>query len=158
MEIDIIAYSDLQLATLPADLVLKVQEAQVKKNRLERRYNEACMKEKMRLVSNGTFLSEIWEKHCEALKKAYDEEVNAIREGLLFLLRFIQKAEGETALYIVDYALTMEERYAVVKAYYENAYEDPQKRFDAFEKDEVAKAYLGEYYLTLFHYLSALVK
>lgn len=157
MEIDIIAYSDLQLATLPPDLIVKVQEAQVKKNRLERRYEEACMKEKMRLVSNGTFLSEIWDKQCEALKKTYDEEVNALREGLLFLLRFVQKAEGETALYTVDYALTMEERYAVVKAYYESAYDDPKKRFEAFEKDDVAKAYLGEYYLTLYHYLSALV-
>ena len=157
MEIDIIAYSDLQLATLPPDQILAVQEAQLKKDRLKRRFEEACMKEKMRLVSNGTFLSDIWEKYCEELKKAYDSEVNAVREALLFLLRFTQKADGETALYRVDYSLTMEERYAIVKAYYESAYGNASERFEAFQKDEVAKAYLGEYHSTLYFYLEACV-
>lgn len=158
MKIDIIAYTDLQLATLPPELIIEVQNAQVKKNRLQRRYEEACLKEKMRLVSNGTFLSPIWEKYCEELKSTYDIEIEGIREALLFVLRFVQKAEGETALYTVDYALTTEERYAIVKTYYESAYTDHKARFEAFEKDEVAKAYLGEFYQTLYFYLLELSK
>ena len=104
-------------------------------------------------MTNGTFISDIWEKFCEEKRRAYEAEVEAIRKGLLFMLRFVQRPEGQTALYTVDYSLTVEERYAIVKAYYETAYPDPKERWDVFYKDEVAKAYLGEYYLTLYHYL-----
>ncbi|MBQ8292101.1 MAG: hypothetical protein IJX88_06340 [Clostridia bacterium] len=146
MEIDIIDYSDTQMATLSEEQILAVREAQLQKNRLERSLQEKFAKEKQRLVSGGTFLSEIWELYCAELQQAHDEEVANIRDGLLFYLRFAQKSESTTDKYTVDYSLKMEERYAIVKQYYDKTYADPMERYKAFIADEVAKAYMGEYY------------
>lgn len=155
MTIDIISYTDEQFALLTAEQLLEVKSAQLKKNRLDRQLEEDKLKEKYRLGERGILISEIWEQYCAKLQAEHDEEVAAIREALLFFLRFSNKPpeeEIETAPYLVDYSLPEEERAVIVKDYYENTYADGQERFDAFLADEIAKQYLGSWYSIMYDY------
>lgn len=154
MVIDIISYSDAQLAMLTSEQVMEVQKAQVKKNKLAVRLEEDKKDAKFKLIKNGVFRSPTYEKLCERLQKSYEDEVEQIRQALLFYLRFsIADMEDATeAPYLVDYSLTFEERLNVVRDYYNNTYSSPNEKYAAFIEDTVAVKYLGEYYLALKDY------
>ena len=155
MKIDIISYTDAQYATLTHEQLLQVKSAQLKKNRLLLKLEEDMQAEKNRLLKNGVFLSRIWELYCKKLTEEYNVEVENIRDSLLFYLRFSVKpddAQTNSVPYVVDYSLTMEERFHIVKNYYEATYEDGGERFATFKKDAVAVSYLGELYAPLYDY------
>ena len=149
MTIDIIAYTDAQFAALTEEQILEVESAQLKKNRLTAQLEEDKRREKYRLLEAGVFRSAVWERLCAELQAAYDQEVENLRDGLLFYLRFTARPGGE-APYPLDYALTYEERLAGVREYYEKTYTDAGERFAAFAADETAKGYLGELYAPLY--------
>lgn len=158
MLIDIISYTNEQFAALTEEQILQIKEAQFKKNSLDRQMEEEKLKEKHRLLDNGTFRSQIWEQYRLALQKEYTDKVNVIREPLLFYLQFSVKPEDETAEstpYPVDYSLDMSTRYYTVRDYYMAAYTDVDERVAAFKADTVARQYLGELYATLYDYLLA---
>ena len=149
-----ISYTDAQFAALSAEQILEVKSAQLKKNRLDLKLEAEKLKERHRLLDNGTFLSETWGLYCAKLQEEHDAEVEGIRESLLFYLRFTAKPETSTsdAPYPLDYSLDNPQRYAVVRDYYEATYTDPNERFNAFKDDKVALSYLGELYKTLYDY------
>lgn len=158
MVIDIIAFTDLQFALLSEEQVEKVRLAQLKKNKLTENLKKNKEAEKYKLVKRGIFRSGIYEKICEKLEETYETEVADVRDGLLFYLRFTSKSDGAaSAPYPVNYSLTYEQRYTQVKTYYDEAYSDGKARFQAFEKDEVAVDYLGEYYKVLYDYYAVRV-
>ena len=150
MTIDIINYTDAQLATLTAEQLLEVKSVQQQKNRLTVKLEEKKREEKFRLLAAGTFRSAIYEKLCETLDAEYDREVEALHDGLVFYLRF-SAVSSESAPYLVDYSLDYTTRYETVKAYYDSAYSDAKERFAAFRKDTVAAKYLGELYAPLYN-------
>ena len=158
MEIDIISYTSEQYAKLNDAQLLEVQSAQMKKNRLFRKLSQAKQDEKNRLIENNTFLSELWELYCARLEEEYEQEVDAIRDGLLFYLQYSVRTGGEDSPYTINYALTMEERLAIVRAYYETNYTDATERFEAFKQDKIAVGYLGEYYAPLYDHFLALTR
>lgn len=156
MEIDIISYTSEQYEKLSEAQLLEVQSAQMKKNRLLRKLNQDKQDEKNRLIENNTFLSELWELYCARLQEEYEQEVGAIRDGLLFYLQYsVRSEEASSSPYSVNYALAMEERLAIVRSYYEVNYKDKVERFEAFKADKVAVGYLGEYYSPLYDYFHA---
>lgn len=151
MTIDIISYTDGQFAALSEEQILEVESVQLKKNRLTEALKEKKRKEKYRLLKAGVFRSAVWEKICAALDESYGQEVDGLRDGLIFYLRFSSKAEtGETAPYVVDYSLTYEARLSIVKNYYDATYTDGGQKFAAFKADKVAVSYLGELYAPLY--------
>ena len=155
MKIDIISYTDAQFAALTEEQLLEVKSAQLKKNRLKAALTENLQKEKYRLMNNGILISTIWDIVQWQLNKAYEDEVEALRDALLFYLRFSGKPNEEdiqSAPYEVDYSLSDTERFQVVKTYYESAYTDSAERFDAFKADTVAAQYLGELYAPLYDF------
>lgn len=154
MTIDIISYTDEQYAVLGKEQLLEIREAQVKKNNLEAKLFADLEKEKRRLIDNGIFFSEIWAKIQDDLELKYERAVEAVREALLFYLRYSSSPDGEipSAPYTVNYALTLEERMIIVRDYYEDTYTNAAERYEAFKKDQVAKSYLGELYLPLHDY------
>ena len=155
MVIDIISYSDAQYAKLSEEQLQEVKSAQVKKNRLIMQMEAELLKEKARLVNNGTYLSPMSELLLQAVREKYEAEIAWLREGLLFYLRFAAKPSEQQASgnpYPLDYSLTDEERLIAVRDYYLNAYSDDSERFERFKKDEVAKQYLGEVYAPLYDY------
>ena len=156
MVIDIISYTDSQLAVLADEHILEIKEAQLKKNRLDAALEETLAEEKRRLVAQGIFLSGIWEKYCEKMTAKRDAEVAMIRDALLFYLQYTVRPD-EAPLYKIDYGLTMEERKNIVKEYYDTAFTDPQARFGAFAADKTAKQYIGQHYAPLYDYYLALI-
>ena len=151
MVIDVINYTDEQFAALSQEQILEVKKAQAEKNELAKELEKNKREFRCKLVENGTFLSKMWALECDRLDAEYEEQVTAIRDALLFYLRFSSKASGSTG-YPVDYSLPMDTRFYNVRDYYETTYPDPKKRYDAFIADEVAKLYLGEYYAPLHDY------
>ena len=159
MTIDIISYTEDQLAALRLVQLAKVTRAQLKKNRLERKLEADMLKERNNLIENGTFNSALYEKIQEKLQQSYEEEVEAIRAELLSYLANSTTGKQEDANsvgYPVNYSYSYEQRFADVKSFYLYAYDNPQVRFDYFAADDVAKRYLGEYYAPLYDYFLAL--
>lgn len=154
MVIDIITYTEDQLSYLSAEQIEEVKTAQLKKNALLKKQAQLCQDEAFRLQRNGMYRSSIYSKYCESVETEYAGKIEEVREALLFYLQYTSRPDGTTgqeAPYIVNYALSTSERLNIVRDYYDSAYTDPVKRFEAFLKDEVAKVYLGEFYAPLYH-------
>ena len=117
-------------------------------------------KEKQALIDKGAYPSDVWGKIEANLYAAYNNEVQILRDGLLFFLHYVAEDEktGTTVNgvpYAVDYSLSEEERMLIVKEYYETAYSDPVERYAAFKADAFVKVYIGELYLPLHDYFYA---
>ena len=150
MEINIISYTEEQLAALSASQLREVRTAQLKKNQLEDELAERLVKEKQRMLENGTYYSPAYGQLILQLKQTYGKKVETLRKSLLFYLHYSTKPqEEEYSPYPLDYSLSETERYYVVKAYYETTYPDPVERLNAFKADTNARKYLGELYGTL---------
>ena len=155
MTIDIINYTEEQLAALSAEKILEIRESQLKKNKLETELNERLAKEKQNLVERGAYPSDIFEKIEAKLRSEYDLQVEILREALVFFLHYVADDAPSVypdAPYTVDYSLSEEERLFIVKEYYETTYEDAYERYVAFKKDDFAKVYIGELYAPLHDY------
>ena len=155
MTIDIINYTDEQLAALSAEKLLEVREAQLKKDRLWAELGARLDKEKRNLIDKGAYPSDIWEKISAMLTAEYDAQVEILRDSLVFFLHYVADDAPiayPNVPYKVDYALSEEERMFIVKEYYETAYLDEYERYAAFKKDDFVKVYIGELYLPLHDY------
>lgn len=159
MTIDIITFTDEQFAALSEAQIQEIKNVQTEKDELTAALAEKKSKEKYRLLENGIYRSGIYKLIATKLDEEYNAEVERLREGLLFYLRFSSKAEEsvtENAPYTVDYSLTYQERYEVVSTYYMDTYSDAAERFETFKADKLAPNYLGEFYATLYDYLQEL--
>jgi hypothetical protein len=68
-------------------------------------------------------------------------------------------SEMNSAPYLVDFSLPMEERLEIVKDFYEDEYgNDYEGLFAAFCLDKVAPQYLGEYYAALYDHFQGYLK
>ncbi len=154
MEIDIISFTDSQYASLTAEQLMEVKEVQQKKNRLLRTLDEKKAALKFRLLEQGIYGGSSYQKACEEMDDVYEQEIEWLRDGLLFYLRFSMREEGDSSEgespYEADYSLSYADRIAVVRNYYESMYTDPIERLNAYREDKVALVYLGEYYQGLY--------
>ena len=159
MEIDIINYTSSQYAALSDEQILEVKRVQLAKNRLQSKLEAKKKSEKFRLIENGTYTKELWDYLCEELEETYLQEVEGLRNGLLFVLQYGYREEnggsgGST--YWLDYSLKGEERAALVRDYYMNGFTNAVARYSAFLSDYAARRYLGEYYAGLHDHLKRL--
>lgn len=158
MNIDIISYTAEQFAALTEGQLQEIRLAQSEKDELTAALEKGKEREYYRILRNGMARSKLYEQACERLQAEYEREVERIRNGLVFYLQYSCRGNdtsADSAPYIVNYALPYEERYAIVRDYYMNAYTDGAERFEAFRLDVFASNYLGEYYGTLSAYLRA---
>lgn len=158
MVIDIISYTEAQYAALTAGQLQQVISAQKKKNALEREFSKKLAAKKAELIGNGMMHSELWDSVISDMYEEHQTELDTLREGLLLYLHYAVKpsdSEAMTSGYDLDYSLSPEERYELVKNYFETEYEDTQARFSAFKNDQNAEKYLGELYATLYDYFYA---
>ena len=102
MTIDIISFTDEQFAQLSEEQILEIENAQLEKNRLTQKLEEEKRTERFRLLKAGVFRSPVWEKLCAELDTGYQQEVENIRDGLLFYLRFAFRPDSGAAPYPVD--------------------------------------------------------
>lgn len=152
MVIDIISYTDAQMATLSNEQLMEVRQAQEKKDRMYAQLQEDLQAADADSIDKGMFDSTLRKLKREKLESNYQMEVERLRDGLLFFLRYSYRPGSPSVGYEVDYSLSDEERVAIVKGYYNTHYSDPVERLAAFEKDTVAKQYLGEFYAPLYYY------
>ena len=155
MTIDIINYTEEQLAALSAEKLLEIRETQLKKDKLYAQLQENLAKEKRKLIDRGAYPSDVWSKMQAERTAEYEKQVEILRDSLIFFLHYVADDAPMVypdAPYTVDYSLSEEERMLIVKAYYEGAYTDELARFKAFKQDEFAKVYLGELYSPLHDY------
>ncbi|MBE7100352.1 MAG: hypothetical protein E7364_01935 [Clostridiales bacterium] len=155
MEIDIISYTDEQYAVLTTEQIVEVRKAQVKKNKLGKKLEASLLDAEKRHIENGTYHSTPYQKTVEKLQAEYEQEVENVREDLLFYLRYTSRPNPNVP-YTLNYALTYPERELLVRDYYLTTYSNATERFEAFKADEVALQYLGERYASLYDYFSAL--
>lgn len=156
MTIDIIQYTPEQFAELSSEEIMEVKRVQLAKNRLQRNLEEKKRAAKYKLVAAGTYRSGIWEEICAELENAYGQEVDSLREGLLFYLQYGNQPHDQgVAPYRVDYSLSVLERALIVKEYYNTTYSDGQQRYEAFKADNFVKSYVGELYGGLRDYFYA---
>lgn len=155
MTIDIINYTDEQYALLTVEQLKEVRSAQVKKDKLEIKMEEELQEAKDDLIRKGIYNSGLYLLIKNKLKAEYEEQVELIRDGLQFYLKYSMQPEGTTwdAPYTVNFALSYEARLTVVRNYYDSTYENAAERFEAFQEDVFAPRYLGELYASLYaHY------
>lgn len=162
MTIDIISYTEEQFAALSTEKIEEIRSAQLKKNKLTAALELRLKKEKQKLIDNGIYPSDMWEKIEAKLRTAYENDVQILRDGLLFFLHYVAEDEKNSGgstdngiPYTVDYSLSEEERMLIVKEYYETTYSDPAERYAAFKADTFVKVYIGELYLPLHDYFYA---
>ena len=158
MKIDIISYTDEQFAALTETQLQEIRQVQAEKDKLSAKLEKAKEEEYFRVLENGTARSLIYEQSCAKLDEEYAVEVERLRNGLIFYLQYSSRGNdtsADSAPYIVNYALSYEQRYVIVRDYYMSAYNNPTQRFEAFRMDPIAGGYLGEYYATLSSYLRA---
>lgn len=158
MKIDIISYTDEQFAALTDTQLQEIRLVQAEKDELTARLEKAMEKEYFRFLKNGTARSTLYEKACERLQTEYETEVERLRNGLIFYLQYTCRgndSSADDAPYTVNYSLSYEERYMIVRDYYMSTYSDGVERFEAFRLDMIARNYLGEYYATLSDYIRA---
>ncbi len=158
MVIDIINYTDEQYAALTVEQLKEIRAAQVKKDNLQVKLQDDVQKEKDTLVKKGIFNSKLFQLIEEKLEAEYERQVELIRDGLQFYLKYSMQPNGaETdAPYTINYALSYEERFAIVRSYYETEYTDAKERYIAFQNDKYALQYLGELYASLYAYFRGL--
>lgn len=152
MTIDIISYTDAQMAALSNEQLMEVMQAQIEKERLYEKLQEDLRAADADLIDRGVFHSSLRVQKRNKLENDYEKEVERLRDGLLFFLRYSYRPGTPSVGYEVDYSLSDAERVEIVKNYYNTTYDDPLERLNAFEEDTVAKQYLGEYYAPLYYY------
>ena len=163
MEIDIIDLTDPDYQDLSAVQLAMVRAAQVKKNTLVADNDAEKKKLFYFMLSNNTARSNIRKFEEERLDALTEQKISAVREDLIQQLRFESiAAEGnEAGPYRYpenpNYALSPSQRFLVVRNYYMDVTSDPATRLQMYTMDTLARAYLGEYYQTLYELLAQYV-
>ena len=163
MEIDIIDLNDPAYQDLTAVQLAMVRAAQTKKNNLVAANEEEKRKLFYFMLSNNTARSDIRRYNEDRLDDLTEKKIDAIREDLIQQLHFESIAtEGNDAGPYrypenPNYALSAPQRFLVVRNYYMDVTSDPAVRLQMYTMDTLARAYLGEYYETLYEILAGYV-
>ena len=134
-----------------------IAEANEDSERAKKEYGQDVLAARFAALERRTYRSDVLERTLTALQADYDARVRKIQSELDESLEALYAEREETpdlptgpteAPYEVDYSLPNRERYIIVKNYYLSI-ADRNAAIDALEKDETAKAYLGDYYTYL---------
>ena len=156
MEFDIIPVTDKQLSEYTVIQMQLLRTAQKRKNELKQNLDDNIAAFKRMAYSNNMKDSSIINDKTNYLTAVYEREVAIIAEQLEYSLKLNSPTpDGDPdpdVGYIVDYKLSYNERYIIVRDYYLSI-PDPVERLSIYEKDEVARKYLDSYYSTLWSLL-----
>ena len=165
MLFDIIDIPEEELNGLSVAQMKLLRKAQQSKDALIHSSAKELEEFRLKLLGAGMKNSTLYEDK----KAEMDAEVNykcaIIADNLIYDMSVCKTDEsdggnggtgggssGETG-YLVDYSLSYNERYVIVRNYY-LAIDDKDVRMKKYAADEVAKKYLGSYYATLYNVLA----
>lgn len=158
MTFDIIEVTDEELSNFTTVQMQLLRTAQKSKNELL--YNlekDMALLEKL-VLSNDMKESTLVAKKRAELEAELNRKLSIIVEQLNYNLSLSEPypdgggSGDEDAPYIVDYTLSYNERYNIVRNYYLSI-EDSAERMALYGSDETARKYLGSYYAALYNVL-----
>ncbi|HBN13243.1 MAG TPA: hypothetical protein DD415_06480 [Clostridiales bacterium] len=166
MNFDVIEISEEQLKGLSVVQMKMLRTAQQKKDSLYRKAEDDLEVFRVLFLSAGMKNSNLYEDKKAELYSDRDYETAVLADNLIYNLSLNEPSGGgdtgdtggdEQAGYIVDYSLTYNERYVIVRDYY-LAIPDSAERMALYTADDVAKRYLSGYYTTLYNVLATYSK
>lgn len=108
------------------------------------------------LLTDDVFNSSLYAQKRAELEREFDFKTESIAEQLRYNLSLSEPYDpddnDDEAGYIVDYTLSYNERYRIVRDYYLSI-TDPAERMALYSADDTARKYLGSYYASLYNVL-----
>ncbi len=163
MTIDIIDLTDPQYADLSPVQLSMVRVAQGKKNDILAKADAERKELLYLLLRNENARSSVRAREEARIKAQADADVEVVKEDLLHQLAYesIGSEGNENGPYRYpenpNYNLSYSQRFLVVRNYYMEVTDDAAARLEAFRMDTLARAYLGEFYQTLYDLLASYV-
>ena len=161
MKYDIINLTETELKALTVVQTKLLRTAQQKKDELYHKAEKELKAFRAVALTSGMKNSSLIDAKWNELKSELDFQVAVLADNLIYNMSLNEPTTGgdlgdeggdESAGYIVDYSLTYNERYIIVRDYY-LAISDHDERMALYLADDVAKKYLESYYTTLYNVL-----
>ncbi len=161
MKFDIIPITQTELDLLTVVQTKMLRTAQLKKNELYMKAEKELENFREMLMSAGTVNSTLYEAKKSELDADCAYQTAILADNLIYNMKLNEPStdgdlggeEGDEQVgYIVDYSLSYNDRYIIVRDYY-LAIRDPDERMALYMADDTAKKYLSSYYSTLFDVL-----
>jgi len=166
MQFDIIDITEDRLKELSVVQMKMLRTAQQKKDELVRKFEKELNMFRAVVFTSGMKNSTLIEDKDRELRDELGYQTALLADNLIYNMSLNEPSNGgdiggdggdEEAGYIVDYTLTYNERYIIVRDYY-LAITDPDERMALYAEDETAKKYLSSYYTTLYNVLATYSK
>ncbi len=166
MQFDIIDITEDRLKELSVVQMKMLRTAQQKKDELVRKFEKELNMFRAVVFTSGMKNSTLIEDKDRELRDELGYQTALLADNLIYNMSLNEPSNGgdiggdggdEEAGYIVDYTLTYNERYIIVRDYY-LAITDPDERMALYAADETAKKYLSSYYTTLYNVLATYSK
>ncbi len=163
MTIDIIDLTDPKYADLNAVQLAMVRAAQAEKNKAVAHCEEEIKELFYYFLGRNTARASALSEETEQLRTERDEEVERIREDLLYRLatEALGNEGNEYGPYRYpenpNYGLSYSQRFLIVREYYMSMAGDAASRLEAYRLDTLARTYLGDFYATLYDLLASYV-
>ena len=156
MEFDIIELTPEELSNFTSVQMQLLRSAQKNKNTLRENMDRDLRLFKSLLLTDDVFNSSLYAQKRAALEREFDFKPESIAEQLRYNLSLSEPYDpddnDDEAGYIVDYTLSYNERYRIVRDYYLSI-TDPAERMALYSADDTARKYLGSYYASLYNVL-----
>lgn len=161
MQFDIIDITPEEIEKLSVVHMKMLRTAQQKKDELCRKADKDTEMFRAIVLTAGMKNSTLLKAKQAELKAELDYQVAVLADNLIYNMSLNEPSGGgdigggdgdEGAGYIVDYTLSYNERYVIVRDYYLSIL-DPDERMALYAADETAKKYLSSYYTTLYNVL-----
>lgn len=158
MLFDIIDISDEELIKLSVAKMKLLRTAQQKKDALIHNAEKELAQYKEKLLTAGMKDSTLYDDKKAELDAEVEYQCAILADNLVYDMSVSSSGgSGEENIddyyYTVDYSLSYNERYIIVRDYYLSI-KDKTERMARYSADEVAKKYLGSYYGTLYNVLA----
>ena len=161
MEFDVINLTQTEINALTVVQMKMLRTAQQKKDELYHKADKELEMFRTLTLTSGTKNSNLLEDKRTALQEELDYQAALLADNLIYNMSLNEPTNGDElggsggdvgSGYIVDYSLSYNERYVIVRDYY-LAIENPHERMALYTADDVAKKYLSSYYTTLYNVL-----
>lgn len=162
MPFDVIKITDEEVAKLTDEQLLILQKAQQEKAAIERDYEITLFDERCRLARAGVLSSSMLYAKSLDMQILMDIKKAELADNTVLMLKIKEPKKKEEsggttpapqAPYTVDYSLSYNERYIIVREYYLGI-SDRTRRMQLYASDEIAKDYLSTYYKPLYNVLA----
>lgn len=156
MEFDIIELTPEELSNFTSVQMQLLRSAQKNKNTLRENMDRDLRLFKSLLLTDDVFNSSLYAQKRAELEREFDFKTESIAEQLRYNLSLSEPYDpddpDDEAGYIVDYTLSYNERYRIVRDYYLSI-TDSAERMALYSADDTARKYLGSYYASLYNVL-----